>query len=148
MGDDYFENKTRHLLPIADKPLIQHLIETVDEVEGVGKKYTLIIEEKVEENEKRKPCEEVYKWIFRDRIGKDIELVGQDPITQVGTFEVVRRYIEEDKKEDLFPILVLYGDTLVGKIFWSSQLINIVMNNKNRKSYGGLLNLKRKWIRL
>ena len=117
MGDDYFENKTRHLLPIADKPLIQHLIETVDEVEGVGKKYTIIIEEKVEENKKRKPCEEVYKWIFRDRIGKDIELVGQDPITQVGAFEVVRRYIEEDKKEDLFPILVLYGDTLVGKKF-------------------------------
>ena len=28
MGRDYFENKTRHLLPLANKPLIQHLIET------------------------------------------------------------------------------------------------------------------------
>jgi CTP:molybdopterin cytidylyltransferase MocA len=53
MGNDYFENKTRHLLPLADKPLIQHLIETVDKLEGVVKKYTIIIEEKVEENEKR-----------------------------------------------------------------------------------------------
>ena len=59
MGNDYFENKTRHLLPLANKPLIQHLIETVDKVEGVVKKYTIIIEEKVEENEKKKPCEDV-----------------------------------------------------------------------------------------
>ena len=144
MGDDYFENKTRHLLPIADKPLIQHLIETVDEVEGVGKKYTLIIEEKVEENEKRKPCEEVYKWIFRDRIGKDIELVGQDPITQVGTFEVVRRYIEEDKKEDLFPILVLYGDTLVGKNFLEFTIDQYRNEQQESKIVWGFVESKKK----
>ena len=57
MGSDYFENKTRHLLPIANKPLIHHLIDAVDktfdERDLIGKKY-IVIEEKVEENEKIK----------------------------------------------------------------------------------------------
>ena len=108
MGDDYFENKTRHLLPLAGKPLIQHLIETVDKCEKIGKKR-IIIEEKVEENEKKKPCEESYKAIFGKRIEDDIELIGEDPLTQAGTFEAVRRYIDKDNDttEDISPILVL-----------------------------------------
>jgi hypothetical protein len=72
MGDDYFERKTRHLLPIAEKPLlIQHLIETVDNCKQIGEKH-IIIEEKVEENGRIKPCEEVYKSVFGDRVGPRI----------------------------------------------------------------------------
>nr|AAU84271.1 glucose-1-phosphate thymidylyltransferase [uncultured archaeon GZfos9C4] len=117
MGDDYFENKTRHLLPLADKPLIQHLIETVGKCTQIGKKH-IIIEEKVEENEKIKPCEESYKVIpkFGDRIDKDIELVGEDPLTQVGTFAAVHGYINKNDEKE-FPLLVLYGDTLVEEDF-------------------------------
>ena len=118
MGNDYFENRTRHLLPLANKTLVQHLIETVDKCTQIGRKH-IIIEEKVEENEKKKPCEESYKAIFRERIGDDVVLVGEDPLTQAGTFEAVRRYIDQDNdtKEDMFPLLVLYGDTLVEEKF-------------------------------
>jgi len=144
MGNDYFENKTRHLLPIADKPLIQHLIETVDKLEGVVKKYIIIVEEKVEENEKKKPCEEVYNSIFGDRIGKDIELLGQDPLTQVGTFEVVRRYVEEDKKGNIFPILVLYGDTLVEEKFLEHIIEQYHNEQQNSKIVWGFVESKKK----
>ena len=117
MGDDYFENKTRHLLPLAGKPLIQHLIETVDKCERIGRKH-IIIEEKVQENEKIKPCEESYKAIrkFGDRIDKDIKLDGEDPLTQVGTFAAVQEHIDKNDGKE-FPLLVLYGDTLVEKEF-------------------------------
>ena len=117
MGSDYFENKTRHLLPLAGKPLIQHLIETADKCEEIGKKR-IIIEEKVEQNEKEKPCEETYKALpeFGKRIGGDIELVGEDSLTQAGTFAAVHEYIDK-KDENGFPLLVLYGDTLVEEKF-------------------------------
>lgn len=117
MGDDYFENKTRHLIPIAGKPLIQHLIETADECEQIRDKY-IITEEKVEGDERRKPSEEVYNSIFGKRIGNGIGLIGEDLLTQVGTFAAVKKYIDEDAKKDVFPILVLYGDTLVEKEFF------------------------------
>ena len=137
MGGDYFENKTRHLLPLADKPLIQHLIETADKCERIGKKR-IIIEKKVEENEKRKPCEEVYNSIFGDRIGDDIKLVGEDPLTQVGTFEAVRNAIRRlekyiDREEGIFPILVLYGDTLVEEEFLK-QIIDKYYEDEQEKS--------------
>ena len=129
MGNDYFECKTRHLLPIADKTLIQHLIETVDKLEDVRTNYTIILEEKVDKNEKKKPCEDVYKSLFKNRIDDDIKLVGQKPLTQ-GTFEAVRGCIEgKDKKEDVFPILVLYGDTLVEEKFLK-RIVNEVARNK------------------
>lgn len=99
MGDDYFENKTRHLLPIANKPLIQHLIETIDKCKGVGKKY-ILIEEKREEEEREKTCDVNYNLVFGERIGQDIDLIGQDPLTQVGTFAAVKGYI--DNKKELF----------------------------------------------
>ncbi len=99
MGNDYFENKTRHLLPIANKPLIQHLIETIDKCKGVGKKY-ILIEEKREEEEREKTCDVNYNLVFGERIGQDIDLIGQDPLTQVGTFAAVKGYI--DNKKELF----------------------------------------------
>ena len=143
MGSDYFENKTRHLLPLAGKPLIQHLIETADKCEGIGKKR-IIIEETVEQNEKKKPCEEVYKSIFGDRIGKDIELVGQDSLTQVGTFGAVKRFIEEDKKEDIFPILVLYGDTLVEEKFLEHIIDQYYNEQQNSRIVWGFVESKKK----
>ena len=142
MGSDYFENKTRHLLPIANKPLIQHLIEAVDKTfdkrDRIGKKY-IVIEEKVEKNEKIKPCEEVYNSIFGDRIGDDIEIVGQESLTQVGTFETVRRYIEEDKEKDRFPLLVLYGDTLVEEKFLECVIDRYYKEEEESKIIWGLV---------
>ena len=143
MGSDYFENKTRHLLPLAGKPLIQHLIETADKCEGIGKKR-IIIEETVEQNEKKKPCEEVYKSIFGDRIGKDIELVGQDSLTQVGTFGAVKRFIDEDKKEDIFPILVLYGDTLVEEKFLEHIIDQYYNEQQDSRIVWGFVESKKK----
>ena len=94
MDGDYFENKTRHVLPIANKPLIQHLIETLYKDERIGDKY-IKIEEKIENNEKKKPSEEVYKLIFGNLIGNGIELPGQDSLTQTGTFGAVKAFIDK-----------------------------------------------------
>lgn len=143
MGDDYFERKTRHLLPIADKPLIQHLIETVDKCKQIGEKH-IIIEEKVEENGKIEPCEEVYKSVFGDRVGDDIKLEGQEPLAQAGTFEAVKEYIEgEDKKESIFPILVLYGDTLVEEKFLERIVNQYGKENEESKIVWGLAESKK-----
>jgi len=143
MGDDYFERKTRHLLPIADKPLIQHLIETVDKCKQIGEKH-IIIEEKVEENGKIEPCEEVYKSVFGDRVGDDIKLEGQEPLAQAGTFEAVKEYIEgEDKKESIYPILVLYGDTLVEEKFLERIVNQYGKENEESKIVWGLAESKK-----
>ena len=117
MGDDYFENKTRHLLPIAGKPLIKHLVETVDSYKDMLNRYVIIIEKKIEGNNKKTPYEEVYNSIFRGR--DDVEFVGEDPLTQIGTFAAVKGYIDnlEENVDEKFPLLVLYGDTLVEKEF-------------------------------
>lgn len=139
MGHDYFEKKTRHLLPLANKPLIQHLIETTDKCRQTGKKY-IIIEERVEENERKKPSEEVYNLIFGERIGKDIELAGQAPF-QVGTFEAVRGYIDKNKK---FPLLVLYGDTLVKENFLDYLIKQYLDENEKSKIVWGLVTSKKK----
>jgi len=143
MGDDYFENKTRHLLPLADKPLIQHLIETLDKDKRIGKKY-IKIEEKVEKNGRKKPCEEVYNLIFGDLIGDDIKLVGQDSLTQVGTFGAVKGFIDEDKKEDIFPILVLYGDTLVEEKFLEHIIDQYYNEQQDSKIVWGFVESKKK----
>ena len=120
MGNDYFENKTRHLLPIANKPLIQQLIETLDNCKSVDEKY-ILLDEKAGLEEREKPSEEFYNLIFGKRIGDDIILIGQDPLTQVGTFAAVKGYMDKIKKvkadEDIFPLLVLYGDTLIEEKF-------------------------------
>ena len=89
---------------------------------------------------KIKPCEEVYNSIFGDRIGDDIEIVGQESLAQVGTFETVRRYIEEeDKEKDRFPLLVLYGDTLVEEKFLEYVINQYYKEEEESKIIWGLV---------
>ena len=116
MGDDFFENKTRHTLPIVDMPLICHLMNTIDLEKRIKNKY-IIIGEKLEDFEKLKPCEVTYKSIFSDRIGKDVHLFGQDPLTKIGTFEAVKDFLYINNNENIFPLLVIYGDTIVEEEF-------------------------------
>lgn len=143
MGSNYFENKTRHLLPIANKPLIQHLIETTDECEQIKKKY-IIIEEIIENSEKKNPSKEVYNSILEVRNKDDIELVGQDPLTQVGTFETVRRFIARDVKNNPFPLLILYGDTLVEENFLKYMIDQYYNEEEESKIIWGLAKSKKK----
>ena len=138
MGDDYFENKTRHTLPIADKPLIYHLIKVLDEDERINSKF-IVIGEKIIDFEKIKPCEKTYESIFRNRIGDDIHLFGQDPLTKVGTFEAVKDFLEQHDNENIFPLLVIYGDTLVEKDFLSYIIDQYFNENYESKILWGLI---------
>jgi NDP-sugar pyrophosphorylase family protein len=112
MGPDYFENKTRHILQVADKPLISHLVDTLDKDKRIGDKY-FVIEERITNFQRKMTCESSYREIFKNRIGRDIHLFGQDPLTKVGTFEAVRGFIEHEDKIEKFPLLICYGDTLI-----------------------------------
>ena len=116
MGPDYFENKTRHILPAGDKPLISHLIDTLDNSGKIGDKY-IIIEERIIDFERKMTCESSYKQLFNKRINRDIYLFGQDPLTRLGTFEAVRSFVDRKDGEDIFPLLVCYGDTLIDNNF-------------------------------
>lgn len=62
----------------------------------------------------------------------------------MGTFEAVRRYIEEDKKEDIFPILVLYGDTLVDEKFLERIIDQYYNEQQNSKIVWGFVESKKK----
>jgi NDP-sugar pyrophosphorylase family protein len=138
MDDDYFENKTRHVLPIANKSLIKYLIETLYKDERIGDKY-IKIEEKIENNEKKKPSEEVYKLIFGNLIGNGIELPGQDSLTQRGTFGAVKAFIDKYIKKDIFPLLILYGDTLVEGNFLEHIIDQYDKEQKGSKILWGLV---------
>lgn len=148
MNDDYFENKTRHILPIANKSLIQNLVETLDKIGHIGTVH-IKIEEKIENNEKKKPCEKEYKSIFGDLIGNGIELHGQDSLTQRGTFGAVKAFIDKLKNDntkdikDIFPLLILYGDTLVEEKFLE-RIIDQYDNDKEPKIIWGLVKHREK----
>lgn len=116
MGGDFFSKRTRHLIPITgNKPIIYHLLKSLDNTSGIVKKV-IVIDEKIDKFEKIKRCEDSYKELFGPRINADIILVGQNPLTKVGTLNAVQCVLEESQDIE-FPIMVVYGDCLIESKF-------------------------------
>jgi hypothetical protein len=136
MGPDYFENKTRHLLPIAGKPFIKYIIEVLDENDQIGKKYIIIQEKLLPSFEAIKPCEETYNAISGNRINNDIFIAGQNIMTSLGTFEAIREFISKIGY-NVFPLLIILGDTSISKDFLYNLLkVYFEKDNKSKIVWG------------
>jgi len=115
MGMDYFENRTRHLIPVVDNPLVFHLIDSMIFNKKI-RKINIIIEEHVEGFERKKPCETSYKDAINSKYGnnKKIDISGQNFLTKAGTLEAIKAFVEDlEKIDSKSPLLILYGDTYI-----------------------------------
>ena len=77
--------------------------------------------------------------IFGNLIGNGIELPGQDSLTQRGTFGAVKAFIDKYIKKDIFPLLILYGDTLVEGNFLEHIIDQYDKEQKGSKIIWGLV---------
>lgn len=116
----YFE-VSRSLLPLLDKPLVQEIVECIDEV---CDNVLLVISESG-----REPFElETYQKVFSKQ--KNVYFVGQDRSRRSGTFralEIIRKkkikcISAQNKEKELaitFPLLVIHGN-----IFFDEDLLS------------------------
>jgi NDP-sugar pyrophosphorylase family protein len=129
MGEESFDNKTRHLIPQNDKPIIFHLLDTLLSNSQI-KKVHIIVEERIDNFNRIWPCGENYEKIIDDNpIYKDVvSLHGQNFLTKVGTYEAVKSFIKD--KGEKFPLLIVYGDSYVSRNFLN-KFIDKFLNEIN-----------------
>lgn len=130
MGMDYFENRTRHLIPIIDNPLIFHLIDSIIFNEKIEKIY-IIIEEHVDGFEKKMPCKKSYDDIINFKYGNNekIGTFGQNFLTKAGTLEAIKTFI--NVKDCGSPLLILNGDTYIDTSYLNTLIDDFYKNTKD-----------------
>lgn len=95
-------DKPRHLLPIANKPLIQYIIESIRDY---VKNIIISVRSETEEDK----ILNQYHKLFD---GEKITTWSQIPTGRLGTVATLKDTIESNRSKVTFPILVVYGDTM------------------------------------
>lgn len=111
MGDDYFEGKTRHLLPFGEKSLIQYQVECLHNI-GI-RDITIVIDEKIKNYKNFSACLDLYKGMVENYRDIHIEIIGQNNLTNVGTLEAVRLCFKKRSFDGIGFYLILFGDCFI-----------------------------------